>query len=148
MNIRFITSDSKDFKLIKDIRGAVFTAEQGADADGEFDIYDNAEKGSLYALLYEGDTAVATARLAFTDKGYKIGRIAVLKSSRGKGFGDKIVRAVVEAAFEKGADTVYVDSQNYAVPFYEKFGFKVIGNQIYDRGLAHMPMSLDRNNYS
>ncbi|MGN1420953.1 MAG: GNAT family N-acetyltransferase [Eubacterium sp.] len=145
--IIFITSDSDDFQLVKNIRVSVFTAEQGADADTEFDSYDEKGKGTLYALLYDRENAAATSRLALTEKGFKIGRIAVLKQYRGKGYGDKIVRAVVEKAFEKGAQTVLVDAQNYAVPFYEKFGFKAIGSQIIDRGLPHMPMSLDKNNY-
>lgn len=145
--IIFITSDSDDFQLVRDIRASVFTAEQGADRDTEFDSYDEKGKGTLYALLYDEEKAVATSRLALTEKGFKIGRIAVLKQYRGKGYGEKIVRAVVEKAFEKGTETVLVDAQNYAVPFYEKFGFKAIGSQIIDRGLPHMPMSLDKNNY-
>lgn len=145
--ITFITSDSDDFQLVRDIRKSVFTVEQGADSDTEFDFYDEKGKATLYALLYDGEKAVATSRLALTEKGYKIGRIAVLKDFRGKGYGDKIVRAVIEKAFEKGAEAVFVDAQNYAVPFYEKFGFMVIGSQIFDRGLPHMPMSLDKNNY-
>ncbi|MDD6728770.1 MAG: GNAT family N-acetyltransferase [Eubacteriales bacterium] len=147
MNIKYISSGDEDFSLVKSIRTEVFTMEQGADAKGEFDKYDLPESDSLYALLFEDNEALATARLALTDKGYKIGRIAVKKSQRGKGLGEKIVRAVCDKAFEKGADTVLVDAQNYAVPFYEKFGFEVIGDEIFDRGLPHMPMSLDKNNY-
>lgn len=143
----FLKSDSDGFQLVKDIRKSVFTAEQGADRDTEFDSFDEKGKSTLYALIYDGKKAVATSRLALTEKGYKIGRIAVLKEYRGKGLGDKIVRAVIEKAFEEGAEAVLVDAQNYAVPFYEKFGFKVIGAQIFDRGLPHMPMSLDKNNY-
>lgn len=158
--IVFISSNSDDFQLVKDIRASVFTAEQGADETAEFDrydeektdtlyalLYDGEKTDTLYALLYDGENAVATSRLALTEKGYKIGRIAVLKEYRGKGLGEIIVRAVVEKAFEKGADTVLVDAQNYAVPFYERFGFKVAGSQIFDRGLPHMPMSLDKNDY-
>ncbi|MGN1329365.1 MAG: GNAT family N-acetyltransferase [Eubacterium sp.] len=145
--IVFITSDCDDFQLVKNIRTSVFTIEQGAEAQTEFDSYDEKGKGTLYVLLYDGENIAATSRLAKTEKGYKIGRIAVLKEYRGKGYGDRIVRAVIEKAFEKGAETVLVDAQNYAVPFYEKFGFKVIGSQIFDRGLPHMPMSLDKNNY-
>lgn len=145
--ITFITSDSDDFQLVRDIRKSVFTAEQGADSNTEFDFYDEKGEDTLYALLYDGERIVATSRLALTEKGFKIGRIAVLKDYRGKGYGDKIVRAVIEKAFEKGAEAVLVDAQNYAVPFYQKFGFKIIGSQIFDRGLPHMPMCLDKNNY-
>lgn len=143
-NIKFIGYNHPDFELVKGIRTAVFTKEQGADALGEFDEYDIK---SQFALLYENGNAVGTARIAHTDKGVKIGRIAILKSERGKGYGAVIVNAVTERAFQQGADRVFVDAQNYAVPFYEKLGFTVIGTEITDRGLPHIPMCISKENF-
>ena len=142
-NINFFDCSSSEFDFVKSIRTAVFTNEQGASAPEEFDKYDNSSD-SVFALLYEGEDAVATARIADTEKGLKIGRIAVLKSCRGRGYGAVIVRAVTDRAFDMGADVVYVDAQNYAVPFYEKLGFKVIGSEIIDRGLPHIPMCIKK----
>lgn len=137
MRIDFFDSSAAEFEIVKAIRTCVFTNEQGADADNEFDEYD---KTSLFALFYEGDKPVGTARIAETAAGIKIGRIAILKECRGKGYGADIVKAVTDRAFDMGADKVLVDAQNYAVPFYEKLGFKVIGAEITDRGLPHIPM--------
>lgn len=138
MRIDFFDSSAAEFEIVKAIRTCVFTNEQCADADGEFDSYDST---SLFALLYDDENeAVGTARIAKTAEGFKIGRIAVLKKCRGKGYGADIVRAVTDKAFEMGADKVLVDAQNYAVPFYEKLGFKVTGTEITDRGLPHIPM--------
>ncbi len=137
MRIDFFDSSAAEFEIVKAIRTCVFTNEQGADADNEFDEYD---KTSIFALLYEGDKPVGTARIAETAAGIKIGRIAILKECRGKGYGADIVKAVTDRAFDMGADKVLVDAQNYAVPFYEKLGFKVIGAEITDRGLPHIPM--------
>ena len=137
MRIDFFDSSAAEFEIVTAIRTCVFTNEQGADADNEFDEYD---KTSLFALLYEGDKPVGTARIAETAAGIKIGRIAILKECRGKGYGADIVKAVTDRAFDMGADKVLVDAQNYAVPFYEKLGFKVIGAEITDRGLPHIPM--------
>lgn len=147
MDIKFITFESEDFSEVKRIRTEVFTNEQGAQAENEFDSFDS-DKGTVFALLCSDKKAVATARLVKTEKGFKIGRIAVSKEKRGLGLGDVIVRAVVDKAFENGASSVYVDAQNYAVGFYEKIGFKVIGSQLIDRGLPHMPMCLDKNKYT
>ena len=137
MRIDFFDSSAAEFEIVKAIRTCVFTNEQGADADNEFDEYD---KTSLFALLYEGDKPVGTARIAETAAGIKIGRIAILKECRGKGYGADIVKAVTDRAFDMGADKLLVDAQNYAVPFYEKLGFKVIGAEITDIGLPHIPM--------
>lgn len=142
--IKFITCNDKDYDIVKKIRTAVFTNEQGADGETEFDEYD---KTADFALLYEDEKAVATARVARLKKGFKIGRIAVIKECRGKGFGAEIVNAVSKKAFENGAEKVFVDAQNYAVPFYEKLGFKVIGDEIIDRGLPHIPMVLEGESY-
>lgn len=138
--VKFITADSSDFDIVKSIRTTVFTNEQGADAKTEFDRFDEIGTPSVFAVLYEDETPAATARLVLNDKGYKIGRIAVLKEFRGKGYGDVIVRTMLLKAFDSGAKEVFVDAQNYAVPFYEKIGFCVIGEEITDRGLPHMPM--------
>lgn len=143
--IIFINSRCEEFELVKKIRTEVFTNEQKADAKGEFDFYDNSAE---FALLYDDNTAIATARLVKTELGFKIGRIAVLKQYRGQNLGDKIVRAVVERAFSLGAQQVFVDAQNYAVGFYERIGFEVIGDEITDRGLPHIPMCLDRSAYA
>ncbi|MDE6862958.1 MAG: GNAT family N-acetyltransferase [Eubacterium sp.] len=144
MRIDFFDSSAAEFEIVKAIRTCVFTSEQGADADNEFDEYD---KTSLFALLYEGDKPVGTARIAETAAGIKIGRIAILKECRGKGYGADIVKAVTQRAFDMGADKVLVDAQNYAVPFYEKLGFKVIGAEIIDRGLPHLPMCVDKGEH-
>lgn len=143
-NIKFIKDSDGAFAEVKKIRTAVFTKEQGADSEGEFDRYD--EKAE-FALMYDEKNAVATARVVLTNSGYKIGRIAVLKAYRGKGLGNSIVRAVTERAFENGAERVLVDAQNYAVPFYEKIGFKITGSEITDRGLPHIPMTLEKGEY-
>ncbi|MCC8073699.1 MAG: GNAT family N-acetyltransferase [Clostridiales bacterium] len=144
-NIAFFNCDDYRFEIVKKIRTDVFTLEQGADKDAEFDEFDNENSNVCYALLYNGGEPVATARLVSDDTYFKIGRIAVLKSYRGRGFGDKIVRAMLERAFSNGASQVLVDAQNYAVPFYEKIGFKIIGKEIIDRGLPHIPMALSKS---
>lgn len=139
--IKFIGYDHPDFELVKRIRTEVFTNEQGADANGEFDCYDSTAQ---FALFFENGNAVGTARIADTEQGVKIGRIAIVKACRGKGYGTVIVKAVTQKAFEQGARRVLVDAQNYAVPFYEKLGFTVIGAEIKDRGLPHIPMCISK----
>ncbi|MCM1284646.1 MAG: GNAT family N-acetyltransferase [Acetobacter sp.] len=143
-SIEFFYCNDKRYAEVKKIRTSVFTNEQGADSQTEFDEYD---EFALFALLYEDGTAVGTARIAKTPCGYKIGRIAVSKECRGKGYGAVIVNSVTEKAFSFGADKVFVDAQNYAVSFYEKLGFTVNGSEIYDRGLPHIPMIILKKDF-
>lgn len=147
IEINLIKNDYPEFETVKSIRKSVFIIEQGIDEKEEFDRFDNDNKTD-YLLLYFDKKPVATARLVYNDNKFKIGRIAVLKEFRGEHLGDSIVRVIISKAFDRGAEIVYVDAQNYAVPFYQRFGFTVIGDEIIDRGLPHMPMSLERGNYS
>lgn len=136
--IEFITSLDSRFCDVKRIRTTVFTNEQGAKADEEFDKYDNTADFAL--VVDEKGNIAGTGRVALTDKGYKIGRIAILKEYRGQHLGDMLVKALIQKAQQKGAKAVFVDSQLHAVAFYEKIGFAPCGQQIIDRGLEHIPM--------
>lgn len=140
MKIEFVGRDSKEFEAIMHIRNTVFEKEQGAAAEEEIDIYDN-DNSTVYALIYDDKFPVATGRIAITPKGYKIGRIAVIKNQRGKGLGGILVNALCDKAYEMGADSILVDAQLHAVPFYEKLGFSPTGEpEITDRGIIHLPM--------
>lgn len=138
--IKFITPFDTDFSAVRDIRTDVFIAEQGVIASQEFDLFDEVTSGAYFAAAYEGARIVGTGRLVIGGK-YKIGRIAVRREHRGKGVGGQIVSALLEKAASLGAERVYVDAQPKAVPFYEKYGFKICGKDIIDRGLPHSPMA-------
>lgn len=137
--IKFITPFDTDFSAVRDIRTDVFIAEQGVIASQEFDLFDEVTSGAYFAAAYDNGRVVGTGRLVIGNK-YKIGRIAVRREQRGKGIGGQIVSALLEKASSLGAERVYVDAQQKAVPFYEKFGFEVCGKDIIDRGLPHSPM--------
>ncbi|MBR3148990.1 MAG: GNAT family N-acetyltransferase [Eubacterium sp.] len=128
------------FENVKVLRQKVFVDEQGADKSAVFDDADT-EKGTMFALAFDGDCAVATGRLVRTEKGYKIGRVAVLSSKRGKGTGKALIEFLCNTADENGAQEIRVDSQLHAVPFYNKLGFEATGeDEKLDIGLTHKPM--------
>lgn len=147
IEIKRIKADYPEFELVKEIRKTVFINEQGALSNEEFDRYDSEGSDADFLLLYDDGKAAGTARLVHNNY-FKIGRIALLKSCRGKGYGALIVKKITALAFENGADKVLVDAQNYAVPFYEKIGFKVIGDEIIDRGLPHIPMCINKGDFN
>lgn len=149
MRTVFFGVEDERFALVKQIRTVVFTNEQKASADEEFDRFDRIGEMTRYALVYEGKNAIATGRIAVTDYGYKIGRVAVLKSSRGNGAGVFLVNALIQKCIELGDGDIYVDAQMHAVKFYEKLGFKIISEkQIIDRSIAHLPMKFDMKEYN
>ena len=87
-------------------------------------------------MLVDG-RPVATGRLE--DDGH-IGRIAVLKSYRGKGAGSRIIRFLEARALASGLRRVYLGAQLQAIPFYEKQGYQCYGGQFMDAGISHRYM--------
>lgn len=78
------------------IRRRVFIEEQGIDPNLERDIDD---LSALHVLALDGAQAVGCGRMVLSHKGAKIGRMAVLAESRGRGFG----RLVLGLSGSRGA---------------------------------------------
>lgn len=136
----FFDKNDEKFELVMQIRNAVFENEQGAIIEEEIDKYDGLSS-TTYLLIFDGNEPCATGRIAVTENGVKIGRIAVTKSQRGKGTGKLLVSLLCERAKQNGAEKIFVDSQLHAIPFYEKLGFVKTGEEnIIDRGIEHSPM--------
>lgn len=130
----------EDYTPSRQIRETVFVKEQGYTLEEEFDEYDAV---CPHLVLFEGEAPVATGRLILLPDGTaKLGRIAVLKSHRGKHLGARIVEALLEKAKLLGAKRAYVSAQCYAIPFYNKFGFKEYGEEYPDGRIPHMDMDL------
>lgn len=127
-----------DFAASAAVRKTVFVEEQGYTLEEEFDAYD--EK-CPHVVLFDGEIPVATGRIVLLPDGTaKLGRIAVLKSYRGLHLGAQIVEALLKRAKNDGAARAYVSAQSYAVPFYNKFGFKEYGEEYLDGRIPHLDM--------
>ena len=108
------------------IRAKVFINEQNVPQEVEMD---DKDLGAFHVVVYNDEKAVATGRLLINESEFLIGRIAVLKEERKKGFGDLVVKMLVRKAEDKGAKEVLVHAQMSALKFYEKLGFKIVGNE-------------------
>ena len=103
---------------------------------------DGIDYDSLHVWLEEGDEIVAYLRIFEKDataNTVQIGR--VLSKRRGEGLGAKVLEHGLEAAkIEMGADSVFIEAQTYALPFYAKFGFEACGEEFLEDGIPHTPM--------
>lgn len=126
------------------IRRKVFIEEQGIPEEIELDGQDDK---AIFALAYEeGEdfkTPVASGRLLFLGDEFKIGRVCTLKQYRKKGYGDFVVRMLIDKAFTMGAKEVVVDAQLPAVDFYKTIGFTEIGEQFEEAGILHQKMKVN-----
>ena len=124
-----------------DIRYTVFCEEQGYTREQE---WDDTDKAAHHVLMREDGVPVGTGRLFWQgDDTIILGRIAVLKPARGRGVGARLVQVMIEKAAELGAARVRLDSQCRVIPFYEKQGFTVCGEEHLDGHVLHRAMALE-----
>lgn len=116
------------------IRTLVFVEEQGVPAEIEMDAKDAA---CAHALAYLDGRAVGTGRLL--PDGH-IGRMAVLRQSRGSGVGGAILACLVDEARRRGMKEVVLSAQTHAIGFYRKHGFREAGVVFEEAGIPHQEM--------
>jgi len=129
--------DPADRAACSAVRQAVFVVEQGVPEDQELDQHDAT---SLHVLACDAaGAAVGTGRLL--EDGH-IGRMAVLADWRGRGVGDAILRALLAEAYARGDRASVLSAQVQAIPFYERLGYRVEGEEYVDCGIPHRTMRL------
>lgn len=122
-----------------EIRRKVFVEEQKVSARDEFDQFESTSK---HYLLYQNDTPIATARWRQVGDKIKLERFALLKEYRNQGAGSILLKKVVEDAL-KNASKLYLHAQLKAIPFYERIGFKKVGEQFTECNIEHFEMEMD-----
>ncbi len=116
------------------IRKTVFTDEQGFKE--EIEPVDLIETTKHLVLVVEGKN-VATARVLDNCSYYKVTRVATLKKYRHKGYGKLLMEYIVQNFTDKN---IHLNSQDHAVPFYEKVGFEVHGEMFLEENYPHYLM--------
>lgn len=122
------------------IRQDVFVKEQGVPEELEVDEYDPICVN--FVLYDEEDKAIATARLLENkqENSAKVQRVAVRKEARGKDYGKHVMEACERFAKEERLSALKLHAQLSALPFYEKLGYKVYGEEFMDAGIPHIRM--------
>lgn len=123
------------------LRERVFVREQGVPQDMEWDAFD---AQSLHAVAVNRlGHAVATGRLLPSQAGVaRIGRVAVHEVLRGAGVGAQLMRALTEAARERGDHAIELHAQRTAESFYRGLGYAVQGEPFDEVGIPHVTMRL------
>ena len=104
--------------------------------------------GEIYSVVEDGKVKGACA-LIFHEQGvYEIAKMAVDADSRGKGYGNMLMEALIKGAREKGADKILIVSNTKlepAINLYKKYGFQTtrLGQDPdYERGNIEMQLDL------
>jgi predicted GNAT family N-acyltransferase len=123
------------------VRTAVFVQEQGISPEDEWDADDAI---ALHAVLLDINGApMGNARLLQpTANVAKVGRMAVLKEARGRGYGVRLLQALVLEARRRGNKEVRLSAQRSAEGFYTAYGFSIVGEPFDEVGIPHVEMRL------
>lgn len=119
------------------IRREVFVTEQNVPFEREVE----GEEGKHYFVGYVGMTAAVCARAFPEAPGvWHVQRVACRKEYRGKHLSSELMHFIEEKAAGLGIRTLTLGAQDQAAPFYEKLGFKTIGEGFLDAGIPHHRM--------
>lgn len=144
-------SASEIYEILK-ARYAVFTEEQHIIYLDEDDI----DYLATHIYLSRGPRVIAYARL-FPDKPEKFFNKAtydiekapqaflfgrMLTIERGQGLGARLMHTIVAEAKRQGAKILRLHAQTQAVPFYEKFGFRTVGEVFEEANIPHILMEM------
>ena len=144
MDIRvvpFSGLDARDVHDLARLRQDVFVVEQACaypDLDGR-----DPEPGTGHVLMREDGDLLGYARVLDDVATWRIGRVALTQTARGRGLADGLVEAALGhcRSSDPGRDVV-LDAQTPLARWYAGFGFAVDGEDFLEDGILHTPMRL------
>ncbi|MCW2774131.1 MAG: GCN5-related N-acetyltransferase [Nocardioides sp.] len=140
----FTALDGPTAYAVWKLRQDVFVVEQQCpypDLDGRDD-----EPGTRHVLLRDDalpdvQSLLGYARVLDDGATWRIGRVALTPSARGRGLADHLMSTALEVS---QARDVVLDAQAPLTGWYATFGFEVDGAEFLEDGIPHVPMRLSR----
>ncbi len=129
-----------ELNLCMEIRRHVFIEEQFVPEEEEIDSHDRLDDPSVAHFLFtKQGLPIGTMRCLFKPNNVlKIGRVAVIREERGKGWGRQMMELI--EAYYPDYDRFVLDAQTHAIPFYLRCGYEVMGDVFLDAGIEHRHM--------
>lgn len=119
------------------LRREVFILEQNVPEELEHDADDMT---ATHIVGIADGAVVAVLRILWKDEYAKIGRVAVVRSHRGKNIGAQLIQFAIDHAKDQGQPRCYLESQADKTGFYERLGFTAYGEIFMDAGILHLRM--------
>ena len=102
--------------------------------------FDGVDYDALHCFIERDGRVCAYLRAYKSDEGVKIGR--VLTIPHGEGLGKKLMESAMPKIKETfGCEGIILHSQIQAEGFYEKLGFKRVGDVFLEEGIEHVRMN-------
>ena len=135
---KFYELSAEELYAILKLRVNVFVVEQNC----PYPELDDRDQEAVHIWLEDRDGIHAYLRIM--DRGVEseyvsIGR--VVTAERHQGLGSKILSEGIRLAKDIfHTDTLYLEAQTYAIPFYQSQGFEVVSEEFLEDGIPHVKM--------
>lgn len=96
------------------------------------------EKNDILICAFDEDELLGCCILSNMHPGcVRLRQMAVQRNMQGKGIGESMVTFAENLARDKGYKTLTMHARDTAIGFYEKYGYKVIGEQFIEINIPH-----------
>jgi predicted GNAT family N-acyltransferase len=115
----------KEWDAYYDLRYRILREPLGKERGSE---RNEGDETGLHFALSENDVLIAVARLDRVNETVCQARFVAVESHlQGKGYGRKIMTALENEALKLGYHKLILHARDYALPFYEKLGYTLVG---------------------
>lgn len=132
-----IANSLEDVNICFALRKIIFVKGQNVPIDRERDEYDNI---CTHFLLIDNNNPIGVARLRKNLDYAIIERVGILQSSRKKGAGFFLMQGIIDYCKNNNFSKMVLGSQEHAINFYKKLGFKIVGEKYVDANIPHFKM--------
>lgn len=114
-----------EWDLYYDLRYRILREPLGKERGSE---RNEGDETGIHFAHYENNKLIAVARLDRIDETICQARFVAVESNlQGKGYGRKIMTALENEALGLGYQKLILHARDYALPFYEKLGYTLVG---------------------
>ena len=138
MPLKIIDHDSVEYQQMIDLRDEILRKPLGLYFDPE---ELDREKDDILIGAFEEDKLIGCCLITRAEGGTcRLRQMAVSSILQKKGIGASLMTFAENVARDKGYETLMMHARTSAVGFYEKFGYKVLGDEFYEVTIPHYTM--------
>ena len=135
MGLKQIDHGSREYEQMIRLRHQILRQPLGLNfSDEELEM----EKDNILIASFEDDEMLGCCMLKPVDsQTLQLRQMAVPDKLQGKGVGASIISFAENLARDKGYSRIMMHARDTAIGFYEKFGYKTVGNEFTEVNLPH-----------
>jgi predicted GNAT family N-acyltransferase len=138
MGLKQIYHGTKEYKQMVQLRKEILRQPLGLSFTEEE--LEN-EKNEILIAAFDEDEILGCCVLCKVDENIiRLRQMAVVDYVQGKGIGASIMTFAENIAIDKGYKSMIMHARNNAIGFYEKFGYKIKGNEFEEVNIPHHVM--------